>query len=425
MRTVGCLLLLLGVCAAEDLAAELARAVDLETARLRRKAALELAARKDVTLAQWLAAARSFGTFEPAREGVSRRRVPLRVVRKNEVTEITVYVPPAYSSDRPAPVMLAFHWTSRNGRSEHAQWKRLADRIGMIVVSPSEAGPNVGYAFTERERESSLAALRWARRQYNIDENRVFMSGGGRGGHMTWDLALRCRDRFAAVAIWSGAPCMVMADAANNLRYLENVVDLPIRDVQGEPGFRVLLQTVPPVFDKLARLGAKDARLIAVGKGVASFDRQAFLTKAVRDPVPKRVVRMYARRGEGRAFWAEVLAASGKVKEDVRLVSAAEQMRSMSDLEYLQFMQRTADAHTARLEVRRVGPGLFQATGKHITKFRLLLDESMLAAGDEVRVVFNGAERRRTAQRSAAVLLTEFVERFDRTFLPVAELRLP
>ena len=80
---------------------------------------------------------------------------------------------------------------------------------------------------------------------------------------------------------------------------------------------------------------------------------------------------------------------------------------------------------TARLEVERDGAGGFVAKGKYVRKFRLLLDASMFETGKDVRIVFNGTEYRRKPRPSATVLLTEFVERFDRTFLPVAELRIP
>src|SRR5947207_1046414 len=46
----------------------------------------------------------------------------------------------------------------------------------MVVVAPTEAGPNEGYRFTERERRSALSALRWARRRLDVDENRVFVA---------------------------------------------------------------------------------------------------------------------------------------------------------------------------------------------------------------------------------------------------------
>ena len=231
-----------------DLATELAAAVDLSTPRQRRAAAHKLAQRKDVTLEQWTAAAAAFGSFEAMPAGPSTRRIALTVLGRIEKTEITVYVPPGYEPKRPAPLLLSFHSTGFNGRALYIQWRAVADRLGMLVVCPSEAGPNRGYGFTERERESTLAALRWTRRRYNVNENRIYVAGFSRGGHLAWDLALRQRDRFAGLGSMSGAPCMVTSPGTNNLRYLDNVLDLPIRDIQGVKGKRFpLLDTVPIV----------------------------------------------------------------------------------------------------------------------------------------------------------------------------------
>ncbi len=418
--------------APDGIAAELARAVDLKTQRLRIAAARKLAGRKDVTLEHWRKAAREFGTFKPEPVGATTVRVPLQVGRTVEDTEITVYVPQKYRPDRPAPVLLALHGTGGNGRNLYLHWRGTADHLGMLVVCPSEAGPNKGYGFTERERVSTLQVLRWARRRYNIDENRVFLGGFRRGGHLAWDLALRGRDRFAALAVMNGAPSMVTRSGANrgvnNTRYLKNVLDLPLRDLQGQKGHRPpLLDTVPILFKRLAEWNASDALLIEGGSNrFTAFDWKAFWGGAVRDPRPKRVIRAYARPGEARAFWAEILSTSGKVKEDVRLVATAEEMRKLDDTGFLLFMDREAEKRTAYLEIERTETGRFVATEKRVRKFRLLLDRTMLdAAGDEITVVFNGKWYKKTPRPSVRVLLEEFVERFDRTFLPIAEVRVP
>src|SRR5436189_20252 len=82
----------------------------------------------------------------------------------------------------------------------------LATRAG--VIAPTEAGENAGYRFSARERASALAALRWARLRFDLDPDRVLVTGSSRGGHMSWDLALRHPGLFAAAAPMIGAPRM-------------------------------------------------------------------------------------------------------------------------------------------------------------------------------------------------------------------------
>lgn len=208
--------------------AELEGIVDLPTADDRQKASLALSRRKDISLDEWLRAMRGFGTFTEQRPGVQRHVVPLNVLGEVEDTELFIYVPRSYDPGAPAPLLLMGHGSSSSGRGQHSMWQDAAEQLGMLVLSPSEASENRGWGFTARERGSALAALRWARRQLNVDENRIFCSGISRGGHMTWDLALRHPDLFAAIAPMVGGPRLSIAGGQSNLRYMENLVHLPI-----------------------------------------------------------------------------------------------------------------------------------------------------------------------------------------------------
>ena len=49
-------------------------------------------------------------------------------------------------------------------------------------------------------------ALRWARRTANIDEDAIFLGGASRGGHLTWDVALRWPDVYAGLVPCIGGP---------------------------------------------------------------------------------------------------------------------------------------------------------------------------------------------------------------------------
>ena len=59
-----------------------------------------------------------------------------------------------------------------------------------------------------------------------------------------------------------------------------------------------------------------------------------------------------------------------------------------------------------------------------MTAARVLYDDAMLPKR-EALVTLNRASVRRRVERSAEVLLLEFVERFDRTFLPVFQVVVP
>jgi dienelactone hydrolase len=410
-----------------ELAVALEALVDLETPAARRKAAASLA--KKHPLEDLLAAARDFGRFEPLAAGTSVETVPLRVAKKTEETELHLYVPAAYDPAQPAPLLLAFHGTGGNGRGMLSHWRTVADATGMVVLAPTEAGENEGYRFEERERLSALAALRWVRRRANVDENRVFATGISRGGHLAWDLALRFPDRFAGIAPMIGGPRLQTQRAQNNLRYVENVAHLAIRDLQGAQDDPGLVFNVQLAFERLSALIAKDAELFLHPELGHWFDMNAvdweeFFTTKRRDPRPGRVVRAAAREDEGRAFWVEVTRYGPNVKEEFTLKVTQSKWNRLDDEGRRRFLATEADARTARLEVRRAGANEFEARGEGVKEFRLLFTEDDFERNQDVVVHFNGGKKKKRLRPSAHVLLAEFCERFDRTFLPVAELEV-
>jgi dienelactone hydrolase len=434
MRRWAAILLCTGLVHAQeeplDLPGELARIVDLPTPQERARAAEALSKKEGVSLEQLQEAARAFGAFPPPTPGIHVKAVSLHVEGKVERTEIHVQIPAGYDPDTPAPLMLALHGSGGQGAHQLGMWHPVAQRLGMIVIAPTEAGKNEGYAFKERERRAALAALRWARRNFNVDENRVFVGGVSRGGHMTWDIALRHPDLFAALAPIIGGPRLVPGRGQNNLRYLDNIVHLPIRDLQGSRDDPLMLFNLRWTFKELEKLGAKDARLVEFPDLGHAFHFQKvpwaeWLPGKKRNPRPDTVRRATAKRDETRSFWIEILRTSSDVKETFRPTVQAKTWNRMNDNEKRLFLHGLALKKTATLTVTMKEPGRFVAKSRGVKKFRLLLTPEMFKEGEPVVVRFGGREVKRKARPQAKVLLQEFAERFDRTFLPVASITVP
>ena len=409
--------------------------VDLPTRKQRRAAAVALAKREGVTVEGLLRAARE---FEPA--PVTRRRQPgggteaveLAVAGQSERTRISVHLPTRYDAAKPTPLILYLHGSHGRGEEAAGFWQSHAEALGAIIIAPTEAGENVGYAFSPRERAGAMAALRWARRRFNIDENRIHLTGVSRGGHMTWDLGGRRPDRWASLAPMIGGPRWLPTRGQQNLRFIENLAHLPMRDLQGEKDQRGLLLNLRHAFARLDELKAKDAKFVTFPDLGHSFRMPAvawgqFLGTAKRDPTPKRVVRwsVAADDGRGRAYWAEILAVHRDVKEKFTPKVDARIWGGLDDLGQRRYMDGLVLKRTARLEARWTGRGKFVVTTKRVKKFRLLLTEAMFDPDEPVEVIWNGRKRRKKLRPNARVLAGEFAERFDRTFLPVAEFRVP
>jgi hypothetical protein len=80
---------------------------------------------------------------------------------------------------------------------------------------------------------------------------------------------------------------------------------------------------------------------------------------------------------------------------------------------------------TARLRVAMTALGRFAADSRGVTRFRLLLSRAMLPADGSVEVQWLGRTYRKKVVPQIGVLLREFAERFDRSFLPIGEIRVP
>jgi len=414
--------------ASPELLAKLEQAVDRPTAAERQEAARTLAA-LDVPLEDWLAAARAFGRFEAAESGVRREEVRLEGAGEAPV-ELVLYVPAGLDATRPAPLLVALHGTGGNGAGALSPWRFLADRMGMLVVAPSDPGTNAGATYSDAERAAVLGAVRWMRRHFDVDETRIHLTGVSRGGHLAWDLALRRPDLFASLAPMVGGPRVENGEGRNNLRYLENLAASTIVDLQGSGDDPMLLSNLRLAFARLSSWKAADARLVEFPDLGHDVDRSAvdwaeLFGRARRDPRPERVVRLAARPGEGRAAWVEVLATGPDVQETFEPRVNPTRWNRLSPVERSEVFQELVDEKTARLEAVRKDRGSFRVTTRGVTGFRLLLGDEDLPEKGDLRLRVDFKERRLPVSRDAAVLLREFVERFDRTFLPVAEVRWP
>jgi predicted esterase len=424
--------------AAEELAAQLAALVDLPTRRERATAVRALVKAEAATLEQWLDACRAFTPLandEHDAPGVHSVTVPLHDVAGESMPgEIVVAVPRAYKVGTPAPLLVAMHGTGGAGAHMVGMWQRLCDEHGVLLVCPTEPGPNEGFAATELERDAVLAALRWARRHYDVDEDAVFLTGFSRGGHMTWDLGLRHPDRWAALAPMVGGPRFELARGAANMRYLENVLHVPLFDLQGARDQEGLVWSVREAFRRLEQLKAPRAKLFEFPELGHSVDMDAVdwgtFFELRRDPTPRAVVRRFAREGEGRTAWLECLAAAKTVQEVFRPTLKASENAALDDEGRKRFLIDEALERTARVEALYESPGQFRIDAEGITKLRLLLTREQLGppskggATHEVVVRQGTKAQKLRAKPDVAVLLGDFGERFDRRCMPCAELEL-
>ena len=91
----------------------------------------------------------------------------------------------------------------------------------------------------------------------------------------------------------------------------------------------------------------------------------------------------------------------------------------MADEKKREYLLKALAKHAARLSVKQTGAERFTADGFGITKFPMSLCQEHFGKGSKVEVRHANKPICKVAAASCEVLLTEFVEHFDCTGLPV------
>ena len=132
--------------------------------------------------------------------------------------EFLLYVPTTYRSDTVAPLVFNFHGFggSAEGQLLTSDWRRIAEKDGVIVVYPQgselESGsPHWNPHPASADNKSSSDDLGFISSliddlsdRYAVDNDRVYATGYSNGAGMAYGLAHHLDERFAAIAPVSG-----------------------------------------------------------------------------------------------------------------------------------------------------------------------------------------------------------------------------
>src|SRR4029079_13733434 len=153
----------------------------------------------------------------------------------------TVYwvsLPLEYHPEHKYPVIVALH-SERGAAQQEAQgfWSGSEGNIGQsqrhgyIVIAPEyvAGAKNKHYDYAAESHQIVFDSLRDARLRFNVDSDRVFLSGHSMGADAAWDMGFSHPHVFAGVIPISGAI------DRHAKYYLENARELPLYAVAGEP----------------------------------------------------------------------------------------------------------------------------------------------------------------------------------------------
>jgi predicted esterase len=163
-----------------------------------------------------------------------------------------VFVPAAYDKSKTFPLVIALHGMGGDENSylqAYAQgaFKLEAEKHGYIVACPKGRKPASMYlGDAEKDVMDVIAEVR---RDYNIDPDRIYLTGHSMGGYGTWSVAMSHPDVFAALAPISGG--------ANNPAAMSKIAHIPVLVVHGDNDPTVPVERSRVIVATGKKLGAE------------------------------------------------------------------------------------------------------------------------------------------------------------------------
>ena len=164
----------------------------------------------------------------------------------------SLYVPELYTPERPAPVVMALHGGSGNGRGFLWNWLRDARAAGAVLIAPTATGPTWALNGPDADTPNLRHILEQVRSRLAIDPSRMLLTGMSDGGTFSYVSGLEPASPFTHLAPVSASfhPMLArMADA-------ERMRGLPIHIVHGTLDWMFPVEIAHSARDALTAAGA-------------------------------------------------------------------------------------------------------------------------------------------------------------------------
>jgi predicted esterase len=145
----------------------------------------------------------------------------------NTLQPYRLLVPEVYKGDKPSPLVVALHGMGGDENSMfdayNGEMKRVAERLGLLVVCPK--GRDTASMYRGSAEQDVMDVLAEVRRDYKVDDARIYLMGHSMGGYGTWSVAMDHPDVFAALGPISGG---------GNTAGMEKIKHIPQYVVHGD-----------------------------------------------------------------------------------------------------------------------------------------------------------------------------------------------
>jgi phospholipase/carboxylesterase len=164
----------------------------------------------------------------------------------------SLYVPEYYTPDRAWPLVMALHGGSGNGRGFLWSWLKTARGFGAILVAPTATGPTWALMGDDTDTPNLSRILEAVRSRWNIDSQRLLLTGMSDGGTFCYVTGLERTSPFTHLAPVAATFHPLMAEMAD----AERLRDLPIFLVHGRLDWMFPVQVARHTRDALSAAGA-------------------------------------------------------------------------------------------------------------------------------------------------------------------------
>jgi len=298
------------------------------------------------------------------------------------------YVPKGYDPRRPWPLVLAFHRNRETAKEHFYNWETVAKTEKLILVFPVCPAKS-GWKTAHLKIPCSL--LHHLAKVYNVDTNRVYISGAGSGGQLAWAAALRWPDRFAALVVRNAA-----LDEVSRL-YLRSAVNLPTYLIVGQHGAADAFGSQLEAYRAMNSWGYDVRREEVPGYSRnPSFPElnvkvMGWLEDKRRDPYTPRVRLVSFEAANAGAFWIYIEKFADTVFDPDRPVAIKAPFGQEYDPRQLRLIYLGEMAKGMAQVIAAVAPGnRIHLVTKHVDELTVFLDDKMVDLDKPVRIVANG-----------------------------------
>jgi predicted esterase len=258
-----------------------------------------------------------------------------------------VYVPSDYDPTEALALLFDLHG-SVSAPAQPAEylmdrrrlWESEAEEYGWILIVPH--GDRNASWFSADGHANIIGELNTVKRLYNIDENRVFVSGFSDGGSGAYWQAFHCPTPWAGMIAFHGHPGI--GGYGPYQTYPRNLLNRPIRATTGEQDELYPPSVIAPYAELFNQLGVELDWIVYPGGHDAQFLTTEteftidFISSTKRNPSSSNVIWQTSNTRVGRCDWVRIdeIANVGNNADfqDINLAEIVEQIVFGASLAY-------------------------------------------------------------------------------------------